>query len=147
MASHTNKIINAQLSVTKKLLLVPPGYFQTFINMQKRNTARLTRLSSGGHACERRLRAAVCKYREFAVKTEISKFFIFSQKKKKKMVKHFRKSPSKFPKNFPFSRKPAKGEMLPHANSRWPKAFKLYHFQSPRKEKRFKETSSSLAGK
>ena len=27
------------------------------------------------------LRAAVCKYREFAVKTEIKKFFIFSQKK------------------------------------------------------------------
>ena len=27
------------------------------------------------------LRAAVCKYREFAVITEISKFFIFSQKK------------------------------------------------------------------
>ena len=27
------------------------------------------------------LKAAVCKYREFAVKTEISKFFIFSQKK------------------------------------------------------------------
>ena len=27
------------------------------------------------------LRATVCKYREFAVKTEISKFFIFSQKK------------------------------------------------------------------
>ena len=27
------------------------------------------------------LRAAVCKHREFAVKTEIPKFFIFSQKK------------------------------------------------------------------
>ena len=27
------------------------------------------------------LRAAVCKYREFAVKTEISKYFIFSQEK------------------------------------------------------------------
>ena len=26
------------------------------------------------------LRAAVCKYQEFAVKTEISKYFIFSQK-------------------------------------------------------------------
>ena len=28
-----------------------------------------------------KLRAAVCKYREFAVKTEISKIFIFGQKK------------------------------------------------------------------
>ena len=128
MASHTNKIINTQFSVTKKLLLVPPGYFQTFINMQKRNTARLTRLSSGGYACKRNLRAAVCKYREFAVKTEILKFI-------------------KVSKGFSLSRKPGKSEMLPHVNSRWPKAFKLYHFQSPRKEKRFKETSSSLAGK
>ena len=145
MASHTNKIINAQLSVTKKLLLVPPGYFQTFINMQKRNTARLTRLSSGGYACERNLRAAVCKYREFAVKTEISKFVIFS--KKKPFGETFSKITIKVSKEFSFSRKPAKSEMLPHANSRWPKAFKLYRFQSPRKEKRFKETSSCLAGK
>ena len=30
---------------------------------------------------DKNLKAAVCKYREFAVKTEISKFFIFSQKK------------------------------------------------------------------
>ena len=142
MASHTNKVINTQLSVTKKLLLVPPGYFQTFINMQKRNTARLTRLSSAGYACKRNLRAAVCKYREFAVKTEILKF-IFSQKNKP-----FGETFTiKVSKGFSFSRKPGKSEMLPHANSRCPKAFKLYHFQSPRKEKRFKETSSSLAGK
>ena len=31
------------------------------------------------------------------------------------LVKHFRKSQSQFPKNFSFSRKPANGEMLPHA--------------------------------
>ena len=46
------------------------------------------------------LRAAVCKNREIAVKTEIKKFFIFSQKKP--LVKHFRNSQSKFPKNFLF---------------------------------------------
>ena len=45
------------------------------------------------------LRAAVCKYREFAVKTEILKFFIFNQKKP---FGEFRKSQSKFPKNFLF---------------------------------------------
>ena len=105
MASHTNKIINTQLSVTKKLLLVPPGYFQTFINMQKRNTARLTRLSSGGYAGKRNLRAAVCKYREFAVKTEILKF-IFSQKNKP-----FGETFTiKVSKGFSFSRKPGKSE-------------------------------------
>ena len=46
------------------------------------------------------LRAAVCKYREFAIKTEISKFFIFSQENP--LVKHFGTSQSKFPKNFLF---------------------------------------------
>ena len=34
------------------------------------------------------LRAAVCKYREFAVKTEISKYFIFSQKEPFGTVAH-----------------------------------------------------------
>ena len=59
------------------------------------------------------LRAAVCKYREFAVKTEISKFFIFSQKKP--FGETFSKITIKVSKEFSFSRKPAKSEMLPHA--------------------------------
>ena len=46
--------------------------------------------------------AAFCKYREFAVKTEVSKFFIFSQKNP--LVKHFRKSESKFPRIFLFEK-------------------------------------------
>ena len=60
-----------------------------------------------------KLRAAVCKYREFAVKTEISKFFIFSQKKP--FREKFSKITIKVCKEFPFSRKPAKSEMLPYA--------------------------------
>ena len=59
------------------------------------------------------LRAAVCKYREFAVKTEISKSFIFSQKKP--FGETFSKITIKVSKEFSFSRKPAKSEMLPHA--------------------------------
>ena len=59
------------------------------------------------------LRAAVCKYREFAVKTEISKFFIFSQKKL--FGETFSKITIKASKEFSFSRKPAKSEMQPHA--------------------------------
>ena len=90
------------------------------------------------------VRAVVCKYREFAVKTEISKFFIFSQKKP--FGETFSKITIKVSKEFSFSRKPAKNEMLPHV-SRQSKTFELYHFQSPREERRFKETSSSLAGK
>ena len=58
------------------------------------------------------LRAAACKYREFAVKTEISKFFIFSQKKP--FGETFSKITIKISKEFFFSRKPAKSEMLPH---------------------------------
>ena len=58
------------------------------------------------------LKAAVCKYREFAVKTEISKFFIFSQKKP--FGETFSKITIKVSKEFSFSRKPAKSEMLPH---------------------------------
>ena len=52
------------------------------------------------------LRAAVCKYRDFAIKTENSKSFIFSQNPK---------IPIKVSEEFSFSRKPAKSEMLPHA--------------------------------
>ena len=48
------------------------------------------------------LRAAVCKYREFAIKTEISKFFISSQENP--LVEHFGTSQSKFPKNFLFQK-------------------------------------------
>ena len=59
------------------------------------------------------LRAAACKYREFAVKTEISKFFILSHKKP--FGETFSKITIKVSKEFSFSRKPAKSEMLPHA--------------------------------
>ena len=59
------------------------------------------------------LRAAVCKYREFAVKTEISKYFIFSQKEP--FGETFSKITFKVSKEFSFSRKPPKSEMLPHA--------------------------------
>ena len=59
------------------------------------------------------LRAAVCKYREFAVKTEISKYFIFSQKEP--FSETFSKITIKVSKEFWFSSKPPKSEMLPHA--------------------------------
>ena len=59
------------------------------------------------------LRAAVCKYREFAVKTEISKYFIFSQKEP--FGETLSKITIKVSKEFSFSRKPPKSEMLPHA--------------------------------
>ena len=42
---------------------------------------QLLRIFSVFSIFSRKLRAAVCKYREFAVKTEISKIFIVSQKK------------------------------------------------------------------
>ena len=47
----------------------------TFLGVQ------LLRIFSVFSIFSRKLRAAVCKYREFAVKTEISKIFIFGQKK------------------------------------------------------------------
>ena len=62
-------------------------------------------------------------------------------------MKHFRKSQSKFPKNFLFRENRQKVKCCPTPYSRWSKTFELYHFQSPREEKRFKETSSSLARK
>ena len=57
--------------------------------------------------------AAVCKYREFAVKTEVSKFFIFSQKNP--FSETFSKITIKVSKEFSFLRKRAKSEMLTHA--------------------------------
>ena len=45
-------------------------------------------------------RAVVCKYREFSVKTKISKSSY--SVRKNPWVKHFRKSQSEFPKNFLF---------------------------------------------
>ena len=92
------------------------------------------------------LRAAACKCREFAVKTEISKFFIFGQKKNP-LVKHFRKSQPKFPKKFLFRENRQKVKCCPTPYSRRSKTFESYHFQSPREERRFKEKSPSLAGK
>ena len=67
--------------------------------------------------------------------------------RKNPLVKHFRKSQSKFPKNFLFRENRQKVKCCPTPYSRRSKTFELYHFQSPREERRFKETSSSLAGK
>ena len=66
--------------------------------------AEFYRLRWGGN----KLRAAVCKYREFyfAVKTEISKSFIFSQRKL--FGETFSKITIKVSKEISFSRKPAK---------------------------------------
>ena len=91
------------------------------------------------------LRAAVCKYRELAVKTEIrnSSYSV----RKNPLVKRFRKSQSKFPNSFLFRENRQKVKCCPTPYSRRSKTFELYHFQSPREERRFKETSSSLAGK
>ena len=52
------------------------------------------------------------KYREFAVKSEISKYFIFSQEKP--FGEKFSKITIKVSKGFSFSRKPPTSEMLPH---------------------------------
>ena len=67
--------------------------------------------------------------------------------RKNPLVKRFRKSQSKFPKNFLFRENRQKVKCCPTPYSRRSKTFELYHFQSPRKERRFKETTSSLAGK
>ena len=91
------------------------------------------------------LEAAVCKYREFAVKTKFrnTSFSV----RKNPLVKHFRKSQSKFPKDFFFRENRQKVKCCPTSYSRRSKTFEFYHFQSPREERRLKETSSSLAGK
>ena len=90
------------------------------------------------------LRAAVCKYRELAVKTEIrnSSYSV----RKNPLVKRFRNSQSKFPNSFLFRENRQKVKCWPTPYSRRSKTFELYHFQSPREERQFKETSSSLAG-
>ena len=91
------------------------------------------------------LRAAVCKYRELAVKWKFrnSSYSV----RKNPLVKRFRKSQSKFLKSFLFRENRQKVKCCPTPYSRRSKTFELYHFQSPREERRFKETSSSLAGK
>ena len=92
-----------------------------------------------------RLRAAVCKYRELAVKWKFrnSSYSV----RKNPLVKRFRKSQSKFLKSFLFRENRQKVKSCPTPYSRRSKTFELDHFQSPREERRFEETSSSLAGK
>ena len=91
------------------------------------------------------LRAAVCKYRELAVKWKFrnSSYSV----RKNPLVKRFRKSQSKFLKSFLFRENWQKVKSCPTPYSRRSKTFELYHFQSPREERRFEETSSSLSGK
>ena len=110
----------------------------------------VNRLNRHGHIMISRLK---CKYPalreavytlEFAIKTEIKKFFIFSQKKP--FVKHFWKSQSKFSKNFLFWENRQKVKCCP-TPCRRSKTFELYYFQSPWEERKFKETNSSLEGK
>ena len=67
----------------------------------------------------------------FALKPEISKDFIFCQEKP--FGETFSKITIKVSKGFFFRENRQK--------------VKFYHFQSPREERRLKETSSSLAGK
>ena len=67
--------------------------------------------------------------------------------RKNPLVKHFRKSQSKFPKKFLFRENWQKGKCCLTPYSRRSKTFELYHFQSPREGRRLKETTSSLAGK
>ena len=75
------------------------------------------------------LRAAVCKYREFAVKTEISKYFIFSQKEP--FGETFSKITIKVSKEFSFSRKPQKVKCCPTPYSRPSKTFWIIPFSKP----------------
>ena len=91
------------------------------------------------------LRAAVCKYRELAVKWKFrnSSYSV----RKNPLVKRFRKSQSKFLRSFLFRENRQKVKSCPTPYSRRSKTFELDHFQSPREERRFEETSSSLAGK
>ena len=91
------------------------------------------------------LRAAVCKYRELAVKWKFrnSSYSV----RKNPLVKRFRKSQSKFLKSFLFRENRQKVKSCPTPYSRRSKTFELDHFQCPLEERRFEETSSSLAGK
>lgn len=79
--------------------------------------------------------AVSCKYGEFAVKNEIAKFFKLSQKKP--LRETFSKITIKVSKEFAFSRKPEKSEMLLNARAAVKKSPKIIPFQSPREEKRF----------
>ena len=63
------------------------------------------------------------------------------------LVKLFRKSQSKFPKNFFWKKTGKKWNAAPRHIVAGLKPLNYTYFQSPREEKRFKETSSSLAGK
>ena len=92
------------------------------------------------------LRAAVCKYLEFTVKTEISKYFIFSQKKTLwwNILENHNQS---FQRIFIFEKTAKKWNAAPRHIVAGPKPLELDHFQSPREERRSKETSSSLACK
>ena len=66
--------------------------------------------------------------------------------RKNPLVKHFRKSQS-FREDFLFRENRQKVKCCPTSYSRRSKTFEFCHFQSPREERRLKETSSSLAGK
>ena len=74
------------------------------------------------------LRAAVCKYREFAVKTEISNSFIFGQKNH--FGKTFMKIIIKVSKEFPFWRNWAKSEMPCQRHSRHQKFVRISTFSN-----------------
>ena len=105
----------------------------------------LVDLSEKSNNLSKVLRAAVCKYRELAVKWKFrnSSYSV----RKNPLVKRFRKSQSKFLKSFLFRENRQKVKSSPTPYSLRSKTFELDHFQSPREERRFEETSSSLAGK
>ena len=78
------------------------------------NWARILNCSVNGlKKLQMILRAAVCKYREFNIKTEISKFFISSQENP--LVRHFGTLQSKFPNNFLLRKKRSKVKCCVHA--------------------------------
>ena len=93
------------------------------------------------------LRAAVCKYREFAVKTEISPEILHFQSERTLWWHIFENHIQSFQRIFIFDKTAKKWNAAPrHILVAGPKPFELYHFQSPWEERRSKETSSSLAG-
>ena len=76
-----------------------------------------------------KLRAAVCKFREFAVKTEISKSFIFSQRKP--FSETFSKITIKVSKEFLLKENRQKVKCCPTPYCRRSKTFELYLFSKP----------------
>ena len=76
-----------------------------------------------------KLRAAVCKFREFAVKTEISKSFIFSQRKP--FSETFSKITVKVSKEFLLKENRQKVKCCPTPYCRRSKTFELYLFSKP----------------